>query len=194
MCAFPKGVWHDPKHPKSIGPASIVPACRPHACAGNEWQIKRLICCSTFIRLFLRRFIWNPTLCFLPNFSSSEECNLGVAVLFCALRTYPITDCIRDINRMVDRVYDNHVHQHDGTHLMGGIADDAKRQARFITLIVLHNQQYDFQCGTSLSMNFLTFLKEEWIANQILSGLWSLLWPGCSASAGWTKLRMWKNA
>ena len=52
-----------------------------------------------------------------------------------------------DIDRKMDAVYGDHVHQNDGTHLNGGIADDAEWQARFNTLIVLHNQQYDLPRG-----------------------------------------------
>ena len=32
---------------------------------------------------------------------------------------------IIDIDRRMDGVYEDHVHQNDGTHLNGGIADDA---------------------------------------------------------------------
>ena len=54
---------------------------------------------------------------------------------------------VTDIDRMMDKVFGDHVHQNDGTHLTGGIADDVTWQARFNTLIVLHNQQYDLPRG-----------------------------------------------
>ena len=42
---------------------------------------------------------------------------------------------ITDVDRMMDGAFGDHVHQNDGTHLMGGIADDAVWQARFNSLI-----------------------------------------------------------
>ena len=36
---------------------------------------------------------------------------------------------VTDIDRMMDKVFGDHVHQNDGTHLTGGVVDDATWQA-----------------------------------------------------------------
>ena len=79
----------------------------------------------------------------------------------------------------MDGVYGDRVHQNDGTHLMGEIADDAKRQARFITLIVL-NQQYDLPRG-----RVDTFLDDEFsdIIEGVMVHKWNFeLLDGCFAA------------
>jgi hypothetical protein len=43
---------------------------------------------------------------------------------------------ITEVDRMMDKVYGNHIHQNPGTHLDGGIADDAKWQDYHRRLIV----------------------------------------------------------
>jgi hypothetical protein len=55
-----------------------------------------------------------------------------------------ITD---EADRMMDKVYGDHVHQNPGTHLDGGIADDAKWQDYHRRLIVYPSQRYDAPSG-----------------------------------------------
>jgi hypothetical protein len=44
-------------------------------------------------------------------------------------------------------VYGDYIHQNDGTHLDGGIADDSVWQARWAKLIVLPTQRYQAPGG-----------------------------------------------
>jgi hypothetical protein len=55
---------------------------------------------------------------------------------------------ISDADRMMDKVYGDHVHQNPGTHLDGGIADDTMWQDYHRRLIVYPSQRYDAPSGS----------------------------------------------
>lgn len=54
---------------------------------------------------------------------------------------------LSDADRLFDEVYGDHVHQNPGTHLHGGISDDAVWQAYWRRLIPLQPQQYNLPTG-----------------------------------------------
>jgi hypothetical protein len=54
---------------------------------------------------------------------------------------------LTDVDRMMDRVYGDHVHHNDGTHLDGGISDDATWQDYWKRLIVFPGQTYNLPKG-----------------------------------------------
>jgi hypothetical protein len=54
---------------------------------------------------------------------------------------------ISEADRMLDKVYGDHVHQNPGTHLNGGIEDDAMWQGYHRRLIVYPLQRYDAPNG-----------------------------------------------
>ena len=50
---------------------------------------------------------------------------------------------LSDADRLMDKVYGDHVHQNDGTHLDGGITDDTVWQTYWRRLIVYTPKAYD---------------------------------------------------
>jgi hypothetical protein len=65
--------------------------------------------------------------------------------------------------------YGDCIHQNDGTHLDGGIKDDAVWQARWCKLVALPCQRYDAP-GGSVGQHFMRILTEE------LEGIHSRKW------------------
>ena len=54
---------------------------------------------------------------------------------------------LSEADRMIDKVFGDHVHQNPGTHLDGGIADDADWQERFHLLFPFSQDNYDLPSG-----------------------------------------------
>jgi hypothetical protein len=50
-------------------------------------------------------------------------------------------------DQKMDTVYGDHVHQNPGTHLLGGIADDALWQERWLQLVFSPSHAYDIPSG-----------------------------------------------
>ena len=68
---------------------------------------------------------------------------------------------ITDADRKLMEVYGDYIHQNDGTHLDGGIKDDAKWQERWRKLLVaLPSQRYNAP-GGSVGRRFVRMLTEE---------------------------------
>jgi hypothetical protein len=60
----------------------------------------------------------------------------------------------------VDAVYSDHVHQNPGTHLTGGIADDALCQEHWWQLVSIPLHAYDVPSGT-IGKRFCKKVAEE---------------------------------
>jgi hypothetical protein len=69
----------------------------------------------------------------LPTKHEEEQINIG---------DLP-GDVLTDVDRMMDRVYGEHVHHNDGTHLGGGVSNDTSWQDYWKRLIVFPGQTYN---------------------------------------------------
>jgi hypothetical protein len=67
---------------------------------------------------------------------------------------------ITDTDKKMFSVYGDYVHQNDGTHLDGGIADDAQWQEYWRKLVVLPPQRFDVPTG-AVGRQFVETLTEE---------------------------------
>jgi len=67
---------------------------------------------------------------------------------------------ISEVDRKMDEVYGDHVHQNPGTHLDGGISDDKKWQEYWSRLVVYPTQTYDSPSG-SVGRRFTSLLADE---------------------------------
>jgi len=67
---------------------------------------------------------------------------------------------ISEVDRKMDEVYGDHVHQNPGTHLDGGISDDKKWQEYWSHLVVYPTQTYDSPSG-SVGRRFTSLLADE---------------------------------
>jgi hypothetical protein len=87
--------------------------------------------------------------------------------------TMPIGDLpgvtVTEADRKLMEVYDDYIHQNDGTHLDGGIKDDAMWQENWRKLVVLPPQRYDTPSGP-VGRRFVRMLTEE------LKGIKSRKW------------------
>jgi hypothetical protein len=70
---------------------------------------------------------------------------------------------LTDADRMMDKVYGDHVHQNPGKHLDGGIADDPIWQEHWRRLVVYSTKTYDVPRG-ALGRKFVSKL------NALLGG------------------------
>lgn len=68
---------------------------------------------------------------------------------------------ISEVDRMLDEVYGDHVHQNPGTHLDGGISDDKLWQEHWSHLVVYPGQTYDAPSG-SVGRRFTSLMADEW--------------------------------
>ena len=66
---------------------------------------------------------------------------------------------LSDADRMMDKVYGDHVHQNPGTHLRGDIPDDEMWQDYWRRLIVFTSQTYDALSG-AVGRRFIEMLAE----------------------------------
>jgi hypothetical protein len=67
---------------------------------------------------------------------------------------------ITEVDQKLMDVYGDYIHQNDGSHLDGGILDDAAWQSRWRKLIVLPCQRYDAPSG-AVGRRFVRILTEE---------------------------------
>ena len=66
---------------------------------------------------------------------------------------------LSDADRMMDKVYGDHVHQNPGTHLSGDIPDDEMWQDYWRRLIVFPSQNYDAPSG-AVGRHFIEMLAD----------------------------------
>jgi hypothetical protein len=67
---------------------------------------------------------------------------------------------LSDADQKMDKVYGDHVHQNPGTHLSGGIANDAPWQERWLQLVSFPSHAYKVPSG-AVGKRFVEKVAEE---------------------------------